>query len=75
MYEIAKAIAADLGFDMTCQSAGGGSDGNFTGALGIPTLDGLGVRGAGLHTLNEHIKIDSLKERARLIAAIMMQLE
>ncbi len=75
MYEIAKDIAAEIGFDLTCASAGGGSDGNFTGAMGIATLDGLGVRGAGLHTLNEHIQTSSLTERARLIAAMLMRLQ
>jgi glutamate carboxypeptidase len=75
MYETAKGIAAELGFDLTCQSAGGGSDGNFTGALGIATLDGLGVRGAGLHTLKEHIQIDSLTERACMMAGLLMALD
>ena len=56
-------------------SAGGGSDGNFTGAMGIPTLDGLGVRGADAHTLNEHIEIDSLAERGRLMAGLLATLE
>ncbi|MEM9699665.1 MAG: M20/M25/M40 family metallo-hydrolase [Pseudomonadota bacterium] len=74
MYEIAKEIAADLGFDLTCASAGGGSDANFTGALGIATLDGIGVRGDGLHTLKEHIQVASLPERARLVAALVMRL-
>lgn len=75
MYEVAKQIAAELGFELNRASAGGGSDGNFTGAMGIPTLDGLGVRGAGLHTLNEHIQIDSLTERAKMIAALLMRLD
>ena len=75
MYDIARAIAADLGFVMTADSAGGGADSNFTGALGLPTLDSIGLRGAGLHTLDEHIEIDSLPERARLAAALMMRLE
>jgi glutamate carboxypeptidase len=75
MYELAREICAEIGFDLSCDSAGGGSDGNFTGAMGIPTLDSLGVRGAGLHTLNEHIKVDSLLERARLIAGLLMRLE
>jgi len=53
LYEIAKDICKELGFQLTQQSSGGGSDGNFTGALGIPTLDSLGVRGKGAHTLDE----------------------
>lgn len=74
VYEIARRIAGEIGFDLTHASAGGGSDGNFTGALGIPTLDSIGVRGAGLHTLNEHIEIDSLVERARLVAGLLVRL-
>lgn len=75
IFEVAKDIARELGFEMTGRSQGGGSDGNFTGALGIPTLDSLGVRGEGAHTLREHIRIDSLTERARLMAALLMRLE
>jgi len=74
MFHLARDIAKNLGFDLTASSAGGGSDGNFTGFLGIPTLDGLGVKGAGLHTLNEHIEIASLIERARLISGMLMRL-
>ncbi len=75
LYETANAIAKDLGFELPHGSEGGGSDGNFTGAAGIPTLDGLGVRGNGFHTLNEYIEIDSLQERARLMAGLMMALD
>ena len=74
LYELARKICTDIGFDLTAGSAGGGSDGNFTGAMGIPTLDSIGVRGKGLHTLNEHIEIDSLAERAKLAAALMMEI-
>lgn len=74
LYDIARDICKELGFDLTHASAGGGSDGNFTGALGIATLDSIGVRGAGLHTLGEHIEIDSLVERARLIAELLTRL-
>lgn len=75
IFEVAKNIAKELGFEMKGRSQGGGSDANFTGALGIPTLDSLGVRGDGLHTLNEHIQIDSLSERARLMAGLLTRLE
>lgn len=75
LYETANAIAKDLGFELSHGSEGGGSDGNFTGAAGIPTLDGLGVHGNGFHTLNEHIEIDSLQERAQLMAGLMMALD
>lgn len=74
IFEVAKGIARELGFEMEGRSQGGGSDGNFTGAMGIPTLDSLGVRGAGLHTLQEHIHIDSLTERGRLMAGLLMRL-
>ncbi|MBC67188.1 MAG: carboxypeptidase, partial [Rhodobacteraceae bacterium] len=58
IFKVAKDIAKELGFEMKGRSQGGGSDGNFTGAMGIPTLDSLGVRGQGLHTLHEHIYVD-----------------
>jgi len=64
-----------LGFAIPPQSAGGGSDANFTGALGIPTLDGLGVLGDGAHTLGEHIVVESLAKRGMLMAGLLMSLE
>jgi glutamate carboxypeptidase len=75
LYEKARGVAAQLGIDLTHGSAGGGSDGNFTGAMGIATLDGLGVRGADAHTLNEHIEVDSLAERGRLMAGLLATLD
>jgi glutamate carboxypeptidase len=75
LYEQARGVASRLGIDLTHGSAGGGSDGNFTGAMGIPTLDGLGVRGADAHTLNEHIEVDSLAERGRLMAGLLATLD
>ncbi len=74
LYEKANAIARSLGFAIPSQSSGGGSDGNFTGAMGIATLDGLGVAGAGAHTLDEHIVIDSLAPRTRLMAGLLATL-
>ncbi|MDX5402738.1 MAG: M20/M25/M40 family metallo-hydrolase [Rhodobacterales bacterium] len=74
MFDVAKEICADLGFELTGASSGGGSDGNFTGYMGIPTLDSIGVRGKGLHTLGEHIEVSSLTERAKLTAALLMRL-
>lgn len=67
----AQAIARSIGFDFSHESAGGGSDGNFTGAMGIPTLDGLGAKGAGAHTLNEHIEVDCLVKRGKLFAGLL----
>ncbi|MDO5613897.1 MAG: M20/M25/M40 family metallo-hydrolase [Paracoccus sp. (in: a-proteobacteria)] len=74
LYNQAHGIAKRLGFELTHESSGGGSDGNFTGAMGIPTLDSIGLRGAGLHTLDEHIHTNSLTERARLAAALFMEI-
>ena len=71
MHALASRIAGHLGFEIRPQLSGGGSDGNFTGALGIPTLDGLGPRGEGPHTLDEHIVVDSLAERGRLMAGLL----
>lgn len=73
LYELASGIAAGLGFAIPAQSAGGGSDGNFTGAMGIPTLDGLGVAGALMHTLEEHLLIDSIVPRAWLLAGLLLR--
>jgi glutamate carboxypeptidase len=74
MLSLAQEIAGEIGIEITGSSAGGGSDGNFTGFLGLPTLDSIGVRGKGLHTLNEHIFVDSLVERAKLAAALYCRL-
>jgi glutamate carboxypeptidase len=75
LWERARAVALGLGFDIPPQSAGGGSDGNFTGAMGIATLDGLGASGDGFHTLGEYIEVDSLARRGRLIAGLLVSLE
>ncbi len=74
LYEVARGIAAELGYHINPQSSGGGSDGNFTGAMGLPTLDGLGVAGAGAHTLDEHIMVDSLAYRGKLMAGLLATL-
>src|SRR3979490_1024076 len=75
LYEKARDVAKAMGIELPHGSAGGGSDGNFTGAMAIPTLDRLGVRGAGAETLNEHIEVDSLAERGRLMAGLLATLE
>jgi glutamate carboxypeptidase len=75
LYEKARGIAKGLGMELPHASAGGGSDGNFTGAMGVATLDGLGVRGGDAHTLNEHIVVESLAERGRLMAGLLASLE
>jgi len=75
LYETARGIAKALGFDIPHKSAGGGSDGNFTGAMGIATLDGLGVMGGGAHTHEEHILVSSLVPRATLLARLIAELD
>lgn len=74
LFARAEEIARGLGFALSRIVSGGGSDGNFTGALGIPTLDGLGARGQMHHTLEEHIFVDSLAERGRLMAGLLASL-
>lgn len=75
LFQRAADIAGRIGFSLGHQPSGGGSDGNFTGALGIPTIDSTGVLGAGLHTLNEHIFEASLVERARFHAGLFLELD
>jgi glutamate carboxypeptidase len=74
LYGVARDVAQGLGLDIPHQSSGGGSDGNFTGAMRIATLDGLGVQGAGPHTLDEHILVDSLALRGKLFAGVLAAL-
>jgi glutamate carboxypeptidase len=75
LYERAKRIAGEIGFGLPHGQHGGGSDGNFTGALGIATLDGLGVMGGGAHTHEEHILVSSLVPRATLLARLIAELD
>jgi glutamate carboxypeptidase len=75
LYQQAREIARELGHDLGEGGTGGGSDGNLTAALGIPTLDGLGAIGDGAHALHEHVDIDTLPERAALVAALLVSVE
>jgi glutamate carboxypeptidase len=68
-----KAIGERYGLSIHEDGSGGGSDGNFTAFMGIPTLDGLGPQGDGLHALHEHVVVNSLPRRATLIAAILKE--
>ena len=74
LYECAKAAAAELGYSLGEGATGGGSDGNFTAALGVPTLDGLGAVGDGAHAYEEHIVVEDLPWRAALIARLIQRL-
>lgn len=72
LFALAREAAGSLGLPEPGEAAvGGGSDGNFTSALGIPTLDGLGGVGDGAHALHEHVRIDRMPERAALLARLL----
>jgi len=75
LYAEASAIAQRFGFEIPHQYSAGGSDANFTGAMGIATLDGLGPRGDHPHTLEEHLIVESLPERGRLLAGLLAALK
>ena len=70
-FERARKLAAVLGQDLQQGRVGGASDGNFTAALGLPTLDGLGVVGDGGHAESEYVIVDSLPHRAALLVALL----
>ena len=71
LFEIARRVAQELDIELQEGSTGGASDGNFTSSIGVPTLDGLGPIGDGAHALDEYVEIDSLPERAALIAGLI----
>ena len=71
LFRKAKALAAQVGLSLEESSTGGGSDGNFTAALGVPTLDGLGAVGEGAHAANESILIDRIADRTALLAKLV----
>jgi glutamate carboxypeptidase len=71
LYAKARGVAREIGIDLGEDSVGGGSDGNFTAALGIPTLDGLGAVGEGAHSPSESIVLRALPERAALLAGLI----
>lgn len=71
LYETARGIAAKHGYDLPKQHRGGGSDGNFTAALGVPTLDGLGCTGAGAHAPEEHIRWPDLAPRCATLCELL----
>ena len=71
---IAQDVAREQGWDLTEGGTGGGSDGNFSAALGVPTLDGLGPVGDGAHALHEHVVIKDLEPRVALAAGLLLRL-
>ncbi|HEY3382758.1 MAG TPA: M20 family metallopeptidase [Vicinamibacterales bacterium] len=74
LFEMARAVASELGHSLSEGRTGGGSDGNFTAAAGVPTLDGLGSVGDGAHAPHEHVVIDALPFRAALLAGLLTRL-
>jgi glutamate carboxypeptidase len=74
LFELARDVGRELGQSVEEGATGGGSDGNFTAALGIPTLDGLGALGDGAHALHEHVLVSALVPRAALIALLIARL-
>ncbi len=72
LFAKAKALAAQMGLTLGESTAGGGSDGNLTAALGIPTLDGLGAVGHGAHSAGEHIFVNTMPARSALLAALLL---
>jgi len=75
LFKTARRLAAELGFELEEASTGGGSDGNFTAALGVPTLDGMGAVGDGAHAAHESVVIEHLVPRTALLAAMIASVE
>jgi glutamate carboxypeptidase len=72
LFKQAKKLAAEMGFVLDEAATGGGSDGNFTAGIGVPTLDGMGAVGAGAHAVHEHIVVKHLVERTALLAGMLV---
>jgi len=71
LYKKAQEVASQFGWKLEEAAVGGGSDGNFTAGIGVPTLDGLGAVGEGAHAIHEYIVISELPRRALLLAAMI----
>ena len=71
LFQKARGMAEGFGYELGETQVGGGSDGNFVAALGVPVLDGLGISGAGAHTLDEHILISDIANRATLVTLLL----
>lgn len=74
LFQRAQRLAAEIGIPLEEAATGGGSDGNFTSAMGVPTLDGMGAVGEGAHAANESIVLEHLAPRTALLAAMVMDL-
>jgi glutamate carboxypeptidase len=74
LFRQAQSLAREMDIDLGEASTGGGSDGNFTAAVGTPTLDGLGAVGDGAHSIGEHVVTRSMPQRAALLAALLLTL-
>ncbi|HVF30900.1 MAG TPA: M20 family metallopeptidase [Pyrinomonadaceae bacterium] len=72
LFENARSIAAEFGYELGETQVGGASDGNFVAALGVPVLDGLGIAGDGAHRMDEHILIDDIAKRATLVTSLLL---
>jgi len=73
LYEKARSLAASFDYELGEAQVGGGSDGNFVAALGVPVLDGLGLAGAGAHTLDEYVLMSDIPKRATLLTLLLRQ--
>ncbi len=73
LYEKARAVAAEIDFQLGEAQVGGASDGNFIAAIGIPVLDGLGISGDGAHAVHEHIEADDIARRGAIIGGLLME--
>ena len=71
LFEQARTLAAEIGIDLKEAATGGASDGNFTSALGIPTLDGMGAVGEGAHARHESVLVEHLAPRTALLAGML----
>jgi len=71
LFQKAQGIAAAMGVALEESATGGGSDGNFTAALGVPTLDGLGAVGEGAHATNESVMVNRIADRVALLAGLL----
>jgi glutamate carboxypeptidase len=75
LFRLAQRLAAEMGLELEEAATGGGSDGNFTAAMGVPTLDGMGAVGEGAHAAQEHVLVKHLVERTALLAGVIAGIE